>query len=101
VVVNPRHVPDWYIASVDVVQHAGGILREVEIALLDFLETKDADIRVSAEMVQLLDALHGVIGQLALVEMTTRKLFDESASRRVLHASEPVLAGEHRSSPQG
>jgi hypothetical protein len=101
VVVNPRQVPDSYLASLDAVQHADGVLREVEFALIDFLETKDADVRVSAEMVRLLDALHGVMGQLALVEMTTRKLFDEPARRCVPPASEPVLTAGHRPKLQG
>ena len=58
-------------------------------------------VRVSAEMVRLLDALHSVMGQLALVEMTTRKLFDEPARRCVPPASEPVLTAGHRPKLQG
>jgi len=96
VVVNPRQVPDSYIAGLDAIQHADGVLRKVEVAVLDFLETKDADIRVSAEMAKLLDALHSVMGQLALVEMRTRKLFDEPGRRCGPQASEPVLATGHR-----
>jgi hypothetical protein len=90
VVVNPKQVPDWYIASLDVVQYADGTLREVEIALRDFIETKDANVRVSVEMAKLLDALHGVIGRLALVEMTTRQLFEELASRNGPDAPKPA-----------
>jgi hypothetical protein len=101
VVVNPRQVPDSYIAGLDAIQHADGVLRKVEVALLDFLETKDADIRVSAEMAKLLDALHSVMGQLALVEMTTRKLFDEPARRYVPQASESDLAAGHRHGCRG
>lgn len=94
-VIALRQVPESYVASLDAVQHADGVLREVEIALLDFLESKDADIRVSAAMAKLLDALHGGMGQLALVEMTTRQLFSMSrpvdASR--MHRSPSSLRG--------
>ncbi|MGA7983503.1 MAG: hypothetical protein WCA32_25175 [Chromatiaceae bacterium] len=79
--MSPEQIPDWYVEALRIVQRTDGILRNTEIKLLDFIETEEADIRVRTEMERVLDALHGTIGTLALVEMTARNALDDSALR--------------------
>ena len=70
--MDTRQVPDWYPETTQMIRHTDGILRNLELELLDFLERQQPDWRVRGELERLVDALHGTAGALALVEMETR-----------------------------
>jgi hypothetical protein len=73
-------IPDWYLETFQVVQHLDGGLRNVELELREALEIDSLDARVRAEMQGVLDALHGIKGNLVLVDMTAREVLDQLLS---------------------
>jgi hypothetical protein len=85
--MDTRQVPDWYVEAVQMIGHTGGILRDLELELLDFMERQPPDWRVWSELERLVESLHGTAGALALVEMTTR-----NAIREVMSASPPAVS---------
>jgi hypothetical protein len=85
-------VPGWYVQAVQMIGHTDGILRNLELELLDFMDRQSLDWRVQRELLGLVEALHGTAGALALVEMAMR-----SAVRQVRSAG---LASPPAVSPQ-
>lgn len=73
-------VPDWYRETFQVVQLIEGGMRNAELALRRTIEIDSLDERVRCEMQGALDALHGIKGNLALVNMTASAVLDEILS---------------------
>jgi hypothetical protein len=75
--MDTSQLPDWYPETTRMIRHTGGILRNLELELLDFMERQQLDWRVRGELERLVEALHGTAGALALVEMETRNAVRE------------------------
>jgi hypothetical protein len=90
-------LPEWYLEAVQMVQQTDGVLRHLELGLLDFMERQRVDWRVRSELERLIAALHGTAGALAMVEVTARRTIGDLTSDR--RASRPVFpspgAGPH------
>jgi hypothetical protein len=74
-------IPSWYLEIFQVVQHLDGGLRNAELELREALEIDSLDARVRAEMQGVLDAIHGIKGNLVLVDMTAREVLDQILSQ--------------------
>ena len=59
------------------VQHIGGGLRGVELELRDALEIETLDERLRIQMRAVLDAIHGIKGNLVLLDMRAREVLDQ------------------------
>jgi HEAT repeat protein len=70
--MDTRSVPDWYVEAVHMIGHTDGVLRNLELELLDFMQ-QCPDWRVQRELLGLVDSLHGTAGALALVAMAARR----------------------------
>jgi hypothetical protein len=75
--MDTSQVPDWYPETTQLIRHMDGILRNLELEFLDFMERQQPDWRVRGELERLVEALHGTAGALALVEMETRNAVRE------------------------
>lgn len=74
---NAMEIPEWYLETFQAVQHIDGGLRSVELELRDAIEIKTLDERVRMQMQGVLEALHGIKGNLVLVDMTAREVLDQ------------------------
>ncbi len=94
---KPVDIPHWYLQIFQAVQHIDGSLREIEVELSDAMEAEALDVRIRAEMLRVLEALHAIKGGMVLVDMTARQALDDTIKRggrapgeeRALHIGNP------------
>jgi hypothetical protein len=79
-IARDAKIPDWYLETFQAIQRIEGGLRNAENVLLEAMDTGSLDKRVRCEMQGVLDALHGIKGNLVLVDSAAREVLDQTLS---------------------